>query len=128
MGRPVPRKIATQLRKWSLHARVLRISHAVLVTIATLCSVLVAARLNPFQAIPLEWIAATATISLSLMNALDLGSKSNRMRKGWRRLYAATIRFEENPKTPEEKESLNNLIKVYEEAEDIIGDVKEDPS
>jgi len=44
------------------------------------------------------------------------------MRRAWRKLNAAVIQFEEDRNTTKE-----DLIKAYEDAEKIIGDVKEEP-
>ncbi|HYY43554.1 MAG TPA: hypothetical protein VE775_12530 [Pyrinomonadaceae bacterium] len=122
MERQVPQKLLEQLAKWHTQTRVLRISHALLVMLATICSVLVAARLSPFNYVPVEWMAALAAISISLINALNLGFKSNQMRKAWRSLNAAIIWFEEDASVP-----VQHLIDVYKEGEEIIGDVKEAP-
>ena len=54
------------------------------------------------------------------MTGLGLGSKGNRMRSAWRMLNAAKIRYENEVI---EKEAL---LDKYEEAEELIGDVKED--
>jgi hypothetical protein len=54
-------------------------------------------------------------------SAFDLGSKANRLRRAWRRLRTELLRFENRLSTEED------LIKVYALAEEIIGDVKEEP-
>jgi hypothetical protein len=121
MERRVPPKLLDALNKWSSHARVLRISHFVLVVMATVCTVLVAAKL-PSNRIPVDWLAVLAALSVGLINALDLGSKSNRMRKAWRSLNAAVIWFEEDEQVP-----VKHLVDVYEKGEEVIGDVQEKP-
>lgn len=55
------------------------------------------------------------------MTGLGLGSKGNRMRSAWRILNAAKIRFETDDNYP-----FETLMDKYEEAEELIGDVKED--
>jgi hypothetical protein len=122
MERRVPDKILKQLDKWSFHTRVLRISHFLLVGVATICSVLVASRLSPSSYISLDWLAALAAISIGLINAFDLGSKSNMMRKAWRNLNAAVIWFE-----ADDTVTVKQVVDVYKQGEEIIGDVKEAP-
>ena len=122
MERSVPTKILQQLDRWSFHTRFLRISHFLLVGVATICSVLVASKLTPSSYIPLEWLAALAAVSIGLVNAYDLGSKSNMMRRAWRNLNAAVILFEADKDVP-----VKYLVDVYKQGEEIIGDVKETP-
>ena len=123
MTRPLPSEIDRQLRRWSTQARLLRSIHATLGIASTLSSVLVAAKINSFTTVSLEWLAAIAAASTSLLSTFDLGSKSNRMRNAWRTLNAARIRFE-----VDEAMTIQGLVKVYEDAEFIIGDVKEKPA
>jgi hypothetical protein len=122
MDKKVPPEIIKQLHRWNFHSRVLRISHFVLVLIATICTVLVAAKLTVFQQALVQWLAALSAVSVSLISAFDLGSKANRMKWAWRKLNAAVILFQEDSDT-----TIKQLIKAYEKGEEIIGDVKEEP-
>jgi hypothetical protein len=122
MDKKVPSEILKQLQRWNFHARVLRISHFILVMTATVCTVLVAAKLTVFQPELVQWLAALAAVSVSLISAFDLGSKANRMKWAWRKLNAAVILFREDPNI-----TIRHLLKAYEKGEEIIGDVKEEP-
>ena len=120
--RKVPEKISKQLWKWWWLASALRFFHFLLVFSTIASSLLVASKINSFQPVQIEWLAFTAALSTGLLSGFDLGSKANRMRTAWRKLYAATILFEEEPKT-----TLEYIVNTYKEAEEIIGDVKEKP-
>jgi hypothetical protein len=122
MDRKVPPEIIKQLNRWNFHSRVLRISHFVLVLMATICTVLVAAKLSTFPPELVQWLAALSAVSVSLISAFDLGSKANRMKWAWRQLNSAVILFQEDQET-----TLKQLIKAYEKGEEIIGNVKEEP-
>ena len=50
------------------------------------------------------------------MSAYDLGSKSNRQRRAWRKLNAAMIRYEEKPDF-----TVEDLNKAYEGAKRLSG-------
>ena len=78
------------------------------------------AKINSFDKEWIEWIALTAAVSTGLMTGLGLGYKGNRMRSAWRILNAAKIRYENDVV------DIDTLMDKYEEAEKLIGDVKED--
>jgi hypothetical protein len=122
MDKEVPPEIRKQLGRWNFHSRVLRTSHFVLVLTATVCSVLVAAGWKPFPQARIDWLAALAAVSVSLISAYDLGSKANRMKRAWRKLNAAVILFLADPEL-----TTKYIVKAYEKGEEIIGDVKEEP-
>ena len=86
-------------------------------------SVIVAAGLST-EFIPDFWIkmlAILSAISVGLLAGFDIGSKANRMMRGWRTLNTAKFRFE----FQEENFGRKELNDAYKEAEFIIGDVKE---
>lgn len=122
MERKVPEKIKMQLRKTNQQAFWLRLVHALLSISSIVCSLLVAAKINSFEPVLIEWLAFMAAASVGIMSGFDLGSKANRMRRAWRRLNAAIIEFEEDSNT-----TIEELIEAYKDAEQIIGDVKEKP-
>lgn len=122
MKRQIPVKIACCLRDWVIHAAFLRIVHVVLGITATICSLLVAVKINSWPKNLLEWLSLTAAVCVGLLSAFDLGAKANRVRGAWRKLHAATIRFEED-----KDYSLKDLVTVYDKAEEIYGDVREKP-
>ncbi|MCZ7398091.1 MAG: hypothetical protein O8C62_00155 [Candidatus Methanoperedens sp.] len=116
--RQIPKEIAKARKKWEQQVFGLRTIHALLGMLAITSSLLVAANWGPYG-IPIQRLAFIAALSVSLLSALDIGSKANRMRRAWRRLNVAIIKFEEKVI------SVDELIKAYEDAEEMIGDVKE---
>lgn len=118
---PALKEVEIQLNKWKRQTFGLRTIHAVLGIIAVVASLLVAAKINSFNSDTIEWFAFLAAVSTGLLTAFDLGSKANRMRRAWRKLNAALIKYR--------RQQINDieLLKIYEESEDLIGDVKENP-
>lgn len=109
-------------RTWIYQGHSLRIIHALLGITAIVSSLLVAAKINSFKSEHIEWLAFTAAVSIGLLNGFDIGSKANRMIRAWRKLNTAIFRYEGSSDA-----TIEELIKAYEEAEIIIGDVKEEP-
>ena len=60
--------------------------------------------------------AFVAALAFALITAFDY-LKSNNIVRAWRKLYIAVIKFNKKISTKEE------VIKAYEEAENIVGDV-----
>ena len=118
--KPIPKSIENELKKWSWMTATLRLSHLLLGITAIISSLLVAAKINSFQPIAIEWLAFLAAVSVALMSGFDLGAKANSMRRAWRLLNAAIIRFQEDPNG-----KIEAVVDAYERAEEIIGDVKE---
>jgi Na+/H+ antiporter NhaD/arsenite permease-like protein len=118
MPREAPTEIRKQLKRWGREATLLRCLNLILGAVATLASVLVAAKLHSFPQIAIEWIAIVAAGSAALLTSLDTGPKANRTRNAWRRLNAAVILYES-----EGKLSIEQLVEEYKEAEFMIGDV-----
>jgi hypothetical protein len=114
-------QIRGSLKKWNRDAAMLRVVHAFLTIMATVCSLLVAAKISAFKPDYIQWLSFMAAVSVGLLSAFDLGSKANRLRRAWRRLRTELLRFENGLSKEEE------LIKAYALAEEIIGDVKEEP-
>lgn len=111
-----------QCNAWKLEGSLLRTVHALLGIAAIVSSLLVAAKINSFESEQIEWLAFLAAVSVGVLNGFDIGSKANRMRRAWRKLNAAVLRYEGIP-----GQGIENVIKAYEEGEIIIGDVKEEP-
>jgi hypothetical protein len=111
----VPPRIAKQLWIWSWQAKLLRFTQVFLGLLATIASMLVAAKMYPFEHI--EWFAFIAAASVALLSSLDLSSKANRMRDAWRLLNTAVMRYENSLL------DVEGLFRAYEEGEKIIGDV-----
>jgi hypothetical protein len=70
----------------------LRVVHAFLTIMATVCSLLVAAKISAFKPDYIQWLSFMAAVSVGLLSAFDLGSKANRLRRAWRRLRARSMK------------------------------------
>ncbi len=112
-------EIKQQLNKWSQQTTFFRLIHAALGTTAIVSSLLVAAKLSVL--VPVEWLALIAAVSVGLMSGFNLGAKANSMRRAWRSLNAALLKYNYGVDT-----DVGHLIEAYAEAEAIIGDVKAD--
>jgi hypothetical protein len=116
IGQKLP-DILQYLRRWSAMAIYLRIFHVSLGISATFFSALAATQIGNIDNNITKIFAFIATVSIALMTAFNLGGKSNNTRAAWRHLNAQVMRF--NQGACDEKE----VIKTYEEAEKLIGDV-----
>jgi len=72
----IPEEIKKQLRTWGRQAFWLRSIHALLGISSIVCSLLVAAKINSFEPVQIEWLAFIAAVSVGLSSGFDLGSKS----------------------------------------------------
>jgi hypothetical protein len=110
---------------WRKKATGFRILHALLGVLSVFFSLLTTTVLqfegsnwNSYAKI----FAFIAAVSIGLMTAFNLGTKSNDMTRAWRKLTAAVIRFNKGLITKEK------VIDEYVEAERLIGDVTFDQS
>ena len=60
-------EIERNLKKWDLHAKILRTVHAILGVSAVLFSLLVAAKINSFDIVLIEWFAFLAALSVGII-------------------------------------------------------------
>jgi hypothetical protein len=109
------------LQKWARNAMILRFLQVLLGFLATFFSLLTATVLTVqntdnynFYAKIFAFIAA---VSIGLITAFDLGTKSNNMTDAWRHLTAAAIRYNKHLCTKDE------VIEAYEKGEKTIGNV-----
>jgi hypothetical protein len=116
IGQKLP-DILQYLRLWSTMAVYLRIFHVSLGISATFFSALAATQIGSIGDNITKIFAFIATVSIALMTAFNLGGKSNNTRAAWRHLNAQVMLF--NQGACDEKD----VIKAYEEAENLIGDV-----
>lgn len=111
------------LEIWRRKATAFRFLHALLGSLSVIFSLLTTTLLAMdsmnFWAKVSAFIAA---VSIGLMTAFNLGTKSNSMTNAWRKLTAAAIRY--NKGLIEKKDVIN----AYVEAEGLIGDVTFDQS
>jgi hypothetical protein len=109
--------ILEYLGRWDLWATVLRITHVLLGTLGIFFSLLAASQIGSIQDEYAKIFAFIAAVSISLMAAFNLSEKSNNVRKAWRELNAAVMKFNEN--IIDEKE----IIEIYRNQEAVVGDV-----
>lgn len=121
--RAIPDRITKIHRVWTRQARYFRAYHVSLVVLATASSILVSAGVLKDSLGVANPLAIVAAIAIGLVSAFALGDKANSVRNAWRLLHAAIMRFEEEPEY-----TMEQLIKAYEEAEKLIGDVKATPN
>ena len=117
-------EIKSSIGHWSRDANILRVIHGIFTALATLCSFLVAAKSGDKNSIlypHISWFSFTAAVSIGILSAFDLGSKANRHRKAWRHMRAQLFKYNDGLISSEK------LIEAYAYAEEVIGDVKEEP-
>jgi hypothetical protein len=119
IARPVPPEIETTFQSWRSQALRLRILHVGLLIAASAFSILTASDVGvPFR----RYFAVSAALSVGILSALDLGVKANGFRNAWRHMNAAMARYNSIPEF-----TVEQLIKAYEEAEALIGDLPSGP-
>jgi len=115
-------EIAPFLIKWKRMARNLRFSQILLGLLATFFSILTATTVSVgiqnFDSYS-KYFAFIAAVSIGIMTAFDLGTKSNNMMDAWRLLAAAVMKFNTGP-TPSERQVV---IDAWVKGEKTIGDV-----
>ena len=111
-----------QLSAWRRQAIILRSIHGFLTFAATVCSFLVAAKSSDERYRDyIPWLSFGAAVSIGLLSAFDLGSKANRLRRAWRILRIQIFRYKQK------KVAGESVIAMYALAEELIGDVREEP-
>jgi hypothetical protein len=111
-------EIVPFLRLWVRKAKELRISQISLGFLATFFSILTATSISfPLSDYYSKYFAFIAAVSIGLMTAFDLGTKSNHMTDAWRHLVVAVVKFNRGVYKKED------VINAYEEGERTIGDV-----
>ena len=116
---PVVLDMLHHLDDWLRFATILRAIHIILGIIAVGASILVASKMNSFSETTLEWLAFAAAVSVGLQTGFDLGAKANQFRNAWRLLKAKYLLYKVGGTTIEE------LVRTYEKAEEVVGDVKD---
>lgn len=107
----------TYLKLWGYNTIRLWAIHITLGVLATIFSLLAAALMgDPY----IGWargFAFVAAVSISILTAFNLGTKSNNVRNAWRMLNSAIIKFNHHII------SKNDVIAAYEAGEALIGGV-----
>lgn len=109
--------ILLYLKNWNMQATILRIIHVVLAGLATFFSVLTATLANEISVGSVQFFAFIAAISIAFLTSFNLTEKSNNTRKAWRTLNTAVMSYNNG------EIDKKDLIKKYEEGEQLIGDV-----
>jgi hypothetical protein len=109
-------EIVAVLLLWRQKAIMLRILHVSLGVTATFFSLLTAILISSDDQNS-KYFAFIAALSVSLLSAFDLGTKSNNITNAYRELNLAAIRYNRG--------LINDIevIKSYEEGERLIGNV-----
>jgi hypothetical protein len=113
----VLKEIARHMYKWDKFGWFLRIMHTLLGLVAIVSSIVIAARISTLDPHILEWLALSSAISVGLQTGFDLGEKANRFRRAWRILKVSYFSYEKNI------HGIDQLIKDYDRAEEMVGDV-----
>jgi hypothetical protein len=111
-------EIVPFLKVWKFKANALRFLHILLGSLSVVFSVLT----TTFVSVPgfdnySKYFAFFAAVSIGLLTAFDLGTKSNNMMNAWRQLMAAVIKFNQ------QENQKKDVIIAYIEGEKLIGNV-----
>jgi hypothetical protein len=109
------------LKLWGNNAQILWTYHILLGFLATLFTILSASLIDVIDNIYIKIFSIIAAISISVLAAFSLGTKSNNVRAAWRKLNTAIIKF--NAKLIDKIE----VIQAYEDGEALIGGVSYSP-
>ncbi len=107
----------TYLKLWSYNTTRLWAIHITLGVLAIFFSLLAAALMGDTYIGWARAFAFIAAISISMLMAFNLGTKSNNVRNAWRMLNSAIIKFNHH------LISKNEVIAAYEAGEALIGGV-----
>jgi hypothetical protein len=121
MEKKVPEYIEKTARGWNMMAMGLRLLFIFLVVFSIVGSLVISTFTKElFEANPLilKFCGFGATLSISLLTGMDIAGKANRVRRAIRHFTAARARFQ-----TQDNYGIDALIKAYEEAEELIGDV-----
>ena len=109
------------LKLWGNNAQLLWVYHILLGILATFFTILSASLIDVIDKFYIKIFSIIAAISISLLAAFSLGTKSNNVRAAWRKLNTAIIKF--NANLIDKKE----VIQAYEDGEGLIGGVSYSP-
>ncbi|MBI4929373.1 MAG: hypothetical protein HY841_01325 [Bacteroidetes bacterium] len=114
----VLKEIESRLLKWRIGANLLSVGLILIGFLAVACSVFVSAFIGLVDEGHIRIIAATATVSFTIINAFNLKTMASNVRNGWKNLNAALYKFKSKQIT------AKDLINKYEESEHMIGTVE----
>ena len=109
------------LKLWGNNAQLLWAYHILLGVLATFFTILSASLIDVIDNIYIKIFSIIAALSISVLAAFSLGTKSNNVRAAWRKLNTAIIKF--NANLIDNKE----VIQAYEDGEALIGGVSYSP-
>jgi hypothetical protein len=105
-------------RTWVVTSRLFRMLQTSLGVLSVLGTVLVASTINYFPQQHIFWIAVATAVFTSLLSSFSISNKSNNFMNARRSMQAGLMKYYKGHIT------IVELIKVYEECENKIGDVK----
>src|SRR5262245_1505017 len=118
--REVPQAIRDSMRDWGRFGNGLRTLQIFLGVGSMTAALLVATFTDELmqQGFALKGASFTAALFAGLLTAFNIGGKADALRRAWRHVTAAILRYEAGTHG-----GILDLIKAYEEAEVIVGDV-----
>ena len=133
--RPIPSDIQKALNWWERSAIILRALYVILTMLSIICSVIVgsssassavtssstgsSSEFGFLEAWQVAVLSMTAAIAVGVLSALDIRGNAERMRKAWRKLNIAAVRYKE-----ETDYTIKQLNVAYAEAEAMISESK----
>jgi len=119
-GHEIPNHIEEQWEKWHWQTNLLRACRILFYLIGTGCVAVIVAFADKLDARILSILSLSAGMAVGAVSAFGWARKANRMRRAWRMVSAARLRYLTGVR------DIEYLIDVYERAESIIGDVNFD--
>ena len=121
--RIVVKDIEELANRYNVWASLLQFAVICLVIVSISSSLVIGFFLNDISGIYIKYLAATSALSTSLLSGLRMTKKAQDLRNGYRYLKYSIYRYKVT-----EGYSLDELIKAYRNAENIIGHIEYDES
>jgi hypothetical protein len=117
-NRQVPPELQENLRRWGWVGNSLRVTQILLALIGTAAALIVGTFTEEMGTFYTKVTSFIAAFSIAILSGFNIGGKADSMRKAWRHLTAASVSYQEDPDY-----AMADLVKAYDEAEAMIGDV-----
>lgn len=118
MDRAVPKPIIENLKSWNRIARSLRFIFVFLGCAATVSGLIATTFTEQLGFFWTKMFTFAASASIGLLTAFDIGGKANAVRRAWRNLQTAVLRYQEDSAY-----ELSSLLEEYKRGEEAVGDV-----
>lgn len=116
--REVPREVLENLKRWAWIGNALRLTHVLLVLAGTAAALLVATFTGDLEPGSVKLFTYVATLCIGTLTAFNVAGKADSTRRAWRHVTTAILKFRADPSF-----TIADLIRAYEDAEIMIGDV-----